>query len=111
MLRRYRALWPSEVGRVYRLLEMATEGCPGHGPVHLFVASACKIGFQWDPFRMGCLGVGCLCSVIWLVLFSIFKAAILDARLQLIFAVGSVFGVVHLVIFLVLCSCLILAHV
>ena len=27
------ALWPTEVGRVYRLLELATEGCPGHGPV------------------------------------------------------------------------------
>ena len=31
-LRRYLALWPAEVGRVYRLLEMVGEGCPGHGP-------------------------------------------------------------------------------
>ena len=53
MLRRYLALWPSEVGRVCRLLEMAREGCPGHGPVHLLVASACEIGFQFDPLVLG----------------------------------------------------------
>ena len=33
LLRRYLALWPSEVGMVYRLLEMVGEGCPGHGPI------------------------------------------------------------------------------
>ena len=32
LLRRYLALWPTEVGRVYRLLEMVSEGSPGHGP-------------------------------------------------------------------------------
>ena len=34
MLWRYLALWPSEVGRVYGLLEMASRGergCPDHG--------------------------------------------------------------------------------
>ena len=49
LLRRYLALWPAEVGRVYRLLEMVGEDCPGHGPVHLLSASAAEIGFQWDP--------------------------------------------------------------
>ena len=49
LLRRYLALWPAEVGRVYRLLEMVGEGCPGHGPIHLLSASAAEIGFQWDP--------------------------------------------------------------
>ena len=34
LLRRYFVLWPSRVGRVYRLLEMVIEGRPGHGPVH-----------------------------------------------------------------------------
>ena len=51
LLRRYIALWPTGVGRVYRLLEMVSEGCPGHGPAHLLVASAAEIGFQ----------VGCPC--------------------------------------------------
>ena len=44
-LRRYLALWPAEVGRVYRLLEMVGEGCPGHGPLHLFRLVLLKLGF------------------------------------------------------------------
>ena len=35
LLRRYLALWPSQIGRAYRLLEMVGEGSPGHGPIHL----------------------------------------------------------------------------
>ena len=38
-----------EVFRVYRLLERAAEGCPGHGPVHLLLQSAAVIGFRLDP--------------------------------------------------------------
>ena len=49
LLRRYLALWPAEVGRVYRLLEMVGEGCPVHGPIHLLSASAAEIGFGWNP--------------------------------------------------------------
>ena len=45
LLRRYLALWPAEVGLVYRLLEMVGEGCP----IHLLSASAVEIGFRWDP--------------------------------------------------------------
>ena len=44
LLRRYLALWPIEVGRVYRLSEMVSEGSPGHRPVHLLSASATEIG-------------------------------------------------------------------
>ena len=33
LLRRYLALWPSQVAWVYRLLEMVGEGCPGHDPI------------------------------------------------------------------------------
>ena len=33
--RGYLALWPSQVGRAYRLLEMVGEGSPGHGPISL----------------------------------------------------------------------------
>ena len=46
LLRRYLALWPYEVGRVYRLLEMVGEGCPGHGPIHLLSASVAGVGFR-----------------------------------------------------------------
>ena len=49
LLRRNLALWPAEVGRVYRLLAMVSEGCPGHRPIHLLSASAAEIGFHWDP--------------------------------------------------------------
>ena len=49
LLRRYLAVWPVEVGRIYRLLELVGEGCPGHSPIHLLSASAAEIGFRWDP--------------------------------------------------------------
>ena len=52
LLRRYLALWPAEVGRVYRLLAMVHGGCPGHGPVHLLSACAAEIDFQWDPHAL-----------------------------------------------------------
>ena len=48
LLRRYLALWPAEVGRVYRLLDLVSDGCPGHGPIHLLSCSAADIGFRWD---------------------------------------------------------------
>ena len=79
LLRRYIALWPAEVGRVFRLLALVHEGCPGHGPVHLLSASSAEIGFQWDPHSLACVRLG-------LVLLSNlddpiqhFKAALLDA--------------------------------
>ena len=52
LFRRFLALWPSQVSRVYRLLDMVSDGCPGHGPVHLLVASAAEIGFRWDPLAL-----------------------------------------------------------
>ena len=52
LFRRFLALWPSQVGRAYRLLDMVCEGCPGHGPIHLLVASAAEIGFRWDPLAL-----------------------------------------------------------
>ena len=36
MLRRYFAYRPGEVVRIYRLVEHAAHGSPGHGPAHLF---------------------------------------------------------------------------
>ena len=50
LLRWYLALWPAEVGRIYRILGMVGEGCPGHGPISIFfLLSAAEIGFFWDP--------------------------------------------------------------
>ena len=53
MLRRYLAYRPGEVSRVYRLLEHAANGCPGHGPAQLLVESAAEIGFVWSPEMVG----------------------------------------------------------
>ena len=79
LLRRYLALWPSEDGRVYPLLEMVGEGCPGRGPIHLLSASAAEVGFRWDPdalawSRPGLPQLSNLAGPL-----QHFKAAILDA--------------------------------
>ena len=79
LLRRYLALWPAEVGRVYRLLAMVHEGCPGHGPVHLLSASAAEIGFEWDPHALAWIrpGIPLLSNLAGPIQH--FQAAILDA--------------------------------
>ena len=46
LLRRYLALWPSQVGRVYRLLEMVNEGCPGHGPIIFSLLALLRLVFN-----------------------------------------------------------------
>ena len=79
MLRRYLALWPAEVGRVYRLLAMVREGCPGHSPVHLLSASAAEIGFQWDPHALAWVRPGLPLLSNLAGPFQHFQAAILDA--------------------------------
>ena len=79
MLRRYLAYRPSEVPRVYRLLDSVTECCFGHGPVHLLVESASEIGFQWDSLQLGWerLGLPVLSNLAGPIQH--FRAAILDA--------------------------------
>ena len=79
LLRRYLALWPAEVGRVYRLLEMVGDGCPGHGPIHLLSACAAEIGFQWDPHALAWIrpGLPLLSNLAGPIQH--FKAALLDA--------------------------------
>ena len=52
LFRRFLALWPSKVDRAYRLLGLVSEGCCGHGPVHLLVSSAAEVGFRWDPHSL-----------------------------------------------------------
>ena len=79
LLRRYLALWPAEVGRVYRLLAMVHEGCPGHGPIHLLSASAAEIGFQWSPVGLPWVRPGLPLLSNLAGPLQHFKAAILDA--------------------------------
>ena len=79
MFRRNLGRWPSEVGRVYRLLDLVSEGCPGHGPTHLLFASASEVGFQWDPLALGWTrpGLPLLSNLAGFVQH--FRSAILDA--------------------------------
>ena len=79
MHRWYLALWPSEVGRVYRLLEMVGEGGPGHGPIHLLSASAAEMGFRWDLVDMGWSRPGLPLLGNLAGPLQHFKAAVLDA--------------------------------
>ena len=46
LMRRYLAYPPDESARIGRLLDLVSEVAPGHGPVHLLVRSAAKIGFK-----------------------------------------------------------------
>ena len=79
LLRRYLALWPAEVRRVYRFLGMVGDGCPGHGPIHLLSASAAEIGFVWDPHALAWVrpGLPLLSNLAGPIQH--FRAAILDA--------------------------------
>ena len=79
LFRRFLALRPSRVGRAYRLLNMVSEGCHGHGPIHLLVASAAEIGFRWDPLSLAWYrpGLPLLSNLAGPVQH--FRAAILDA--------------------------------
>ena len=52
-LRWFLAFRRERFSRVYRLLEHAADGCPGHGPAHLLVESAVEIEFLWSPELVG----------------------------------------------------------
>ena len=116
LFRRYLALWPLRLGRTYRLLEMVSEGSPGHGPIHLLSAGAAEIGFRWDPLTLAWsrplwLGVVpvCPCLVIWMALFNILRLLLLmpgGTRLQLIFVIGRVSGEGPCWMYMALCSSL-----
>ena len=79
LIRRYLALWPTEVGRVYRLLGMVGEGCPGHGPIHLLSASAAEVGFKWDSHTLAWTRPGLPLLSNLAGPLQHFKAALLDA--------------------------------
>ena len=76
LLRRYLALWPTEVGR---LLEMVSEGRPWHGPIHLLSVGAAEIGFRWDPLARAWTRPGLLLRSNLAGSVQHFKAATLDA--------------------------------
>ena len=77
--RNYLALWPVEVGRVYRLLDLVGEGCPGHGPIHLLSASAAELGFRWDSHALAWIRPGLPLLSNLAGPLQHFKAALLDA--------------------------------
>ena len=79
LLRKSLALWPVDVRRVYRLLEMVGEGAPSHGPIHLLSASAAEIGFRWDSDALAWSrpGLPLLSNLVGPIQH--FKAALLDA--------------------------------
>ena len=55
-LRQYLAYKPDEVDRVYRLLDYASTGSPGHGPIHLLLDSALEVGLSWNRRKLAGLG-------------------------------------------------------
>ena len=96
LLRRYLALCPTEACRVYRLLEMVSEGCLGMDLFTYSLPVLLRLGFGGIRSGWVGLGLGCLCLVIWLALSSISRLLFLmlgGIRLQLIFAVERVLGV------------------
>ena len=107
LFRRFLALRPSQVGRAYRLLDMVSEGCPGHGPVHLLVASAAEIGFRWDPLALAWSrpGLPLLSNLAGPIQH--FRSAILDAwqnKAAADLCGREVFGVAPCWTFVALCS-------
>ena len=57
-LRRYLAYRPDDQHRIFRLLDYASAGAPGHGPIHLLVQSADDLGFFWDSDQAGWIRPG-----------------------------------------------------
>ena len=62
LLRRYLAYRLGEMQRIYRMLSAISTGVRGHGPIHLLLASAAKIGFVWNSEECCWVrpGLGCL---------------------------------------------------
>ena len=50
MMRGYLACCPSEEPRIFRMLDLISQG---HGPVHLLLLSAAELGFAWDGAEKG----------------------------------------------------------
>ena len=51
-LRRYLSYRPDDEARIFRLLDYASAGSPGHGPIHLLIQSADELVFFWTLNRL-----------------------------------------------------------
>ena len=49
MIRWYLAFRPEEIRRIYELLDRASVGSLGHGPIQLLIHSAAILDWIWDP--------------------------------------------------------------
>ena len=56
--RRYLAYPPDEEARIFRLLDFASTGSPGHGPIHFLIQSAEELVFFWDSEQAGWIQPG-----------------------------------------------------
>ena len=61
MLRRYLACRPGVAPGVYRLLDSAAEGCPGHGLRICLLRVLLRLGFSWIPVSLGGSVLDCPC--------------------------------------------------
>ena len=43
---------PDDEARIFRLLDYAAAGSPGHGPIHLLIQSADALGFFWTLSKL-----------------------------------------------------------
>ena len=57
-LRRYLAYRPDDEARIFRSLDYASAGSPGHGPIHLLIQSADELGVFWDSEQAGWIRPG-----------------------------------------------------
>ena len=57
-LRRYLSYRPDDEARIFRFLDYAAAGSPGHGPIHLLIQSADELGFFWDFEQAGWIRPG-----------------------------------------------------
>ena len=105
-LRRYLAYRPEDEARIYRLLDYASTGSPGHGPIHLLPQSAEELGFFWDSEQAGWIRPGLPPLRMMTGPTQRFRSAISgrpgNIKLQLIFASGKVFGVALVLIYMAL---------
>ena len=53
LIRGYLAYRPGESVRVFRMLDSISRRVQGHGPIHLLLSSAAKIGFVWNSEECG----------------------------------------------------------
>ena len=85
-IRQYLAYHPGESVRIYHMLDCISRGVRRHGPIHLLLASAAKIGFVWNSdaccwFRPGLRSYHLLASP-----KQVYKDSILRAWQNTVFA-------------------------